>query len=83
MKNKFIITVLCCNTGRLFLYDKDDHRHNQTSDAALMLLSAKRPYPKAPKVPTGTHRHPKRGCSVILQPLFGFRSFEINVKNVE
>ncbi len=56
MKNKFIITVLCCNTGRLFLYDKDDHRHNQTSDAPLMLLSARRSYPKALKVLTGTRK---------------------------
>ena len=53
MKNKFIITVLCCNTGRLFLYLKVN---NQTSDAALMLFSTRRPYPKALKVPTGTRK---------------------------
>ena len=53
MKNKFTITVLCFSTGRLFLYLKVN---NQTSDAALMLLSARRPYPKALKVPTGTRK---------------------------
>ena len=40
-------------TGRLFLYLKVN---NQTSDAPLMLLSARRPYPKALKVLTGTRK---------------------------
>ncbi len=53
MKNKFTITVLCFSTGRLLLYLKVN---NQTSDAALMLFSTRRPYPKALKVPTGTRK---------------------------
>ena len=53
MKNKFTITVLCFSTERLFLYLKVN---NQTSDAPLMLFSARSPYPKALKVPTGTRK---------------------------
>ena len=45
--------LVLAETGRLFLYLKVN---NQTSDAPLMLLSARHPYSKALKVPTGTRK---------------------------
>ena len=45
--------LVLAETGRLLLYLKVN---NQTSDAALMLFSARRSYPKALKVPTGTRK---------------------------
>ena len=45
--------LVLAETGRLLLYLKVN---NQTSDAPLMLLSARSPYPKALKVPTGTRK---------------------------
>ena len=45
--------LVLAETGRLLLYLKVN---NQTSDAALMLFSTRRPYPKALKVLTGTRK---------------------------
>ena len=45
--------LVLAETWRLLLYLKVN---NQTSDAALMLFSARRPYPKALKVLTGTRK---------------------------